>query len=78
MSSVKLFHGDCLELMKDIPDGSVDCVITDPPYGTTACDWDKRFDLNRFFKESFSCLKKKWRPNCFFSTALLFRTCQCL
>jgi len=32
--------GDCLELMKDIPDGSIDCIITDPPYGTTACKWD--------------------------------------
>ena len=35
-----LKHGDCLELMKDIPDGSVDLVLTDPPYGTTACKWD--------------------------------------
>ena len=33
-------QGDCLELMKDIPDGSVDLVLTDPPYGTTACKWD--------------------------------------
>ena len=32
MSRVKLLQGDCLELMKDIPDGSVDCIITDPPY----------------------------------------------
>ena len=30
--SVNLFNGDCLEVMKGIPDGSVDCVITDPPY----------------------------------------------
>ena len=37
---MKLIHGDCLEKMKDIPDGSIDCVITDPPYGTTACKWD--------------------------------------
>ena len=37
---IKLIHGDCLEKMKDIPDGSIDCVITDPPYGTTACKWD--------------------------------------
>lgn len=37
---VKLYNGDCLELMKDIPDGSVDLVLTDPPYGTTACKWD--------------------------------------
>ena len=35
-----LLKGDCLELMKDIPDGSVDLVLTDPPYGTTACKWD--------------------------------------
>jgi site-specific DNA-methyltransferase (adenine-specific) len=32
MSKVELFHGDCLDLIKDIPDGSVDCIITDPPY----------------------------------------------
>ena len=37
---VDLLQGDCLELMKDIPDGSVDLVLTDPPYGTTACKWD--------------------------------------
>ena len=36
----KLYHGDCLEIMKDIPDGSVDMVLCDPPYGMTACDWD--------------------------------------
>ena len=35
-----LFHGDCLEIMKNIEDGSVDLVLTDPPYGTTACKWD--------------------------------------
>ena len=29
---IKLLHGDCLELMKDIPDKSVDMVLTDPPY----------------------------------------------
>ena len=33
MSEVKLLLGDCLELMKDIPDKSIDAVITDPPYG---------------------------------------------
>ena len=35
-----LMQGDCLDLMKDIPDGSVDMVLTDIPYGTTACKWD--------------------------------------
>ena len=33
MKKFELWHGDCLELMKNIPDGSVDLVLTDPPYG---------------------------------------------
>ena len=36
----ELWQGDCLELMKDIPSGSVDCILADVPYGTTACKWD--------------------------------------
>lgn len=36
----KIYHGDCLELMKQIPDKSVDCIICDLPYGTTTCKWD--------------------------------------
>ena len=40
MKPIELWQGDCLELMKDIHDGSVDLVLTDPPYGTTACKWD--------------------------------------
>jgi len=44
---MQLLKGDCLELMKEIPDGSIDAIITDPPYGTTACKWDSviPFDL---------------------------------
>lgn len=34
------WQGDCLELMKNIPDGSVDMILCDLPYGTTACKWD--------------------------------------
>lgn len=37
---ITLWHGDCLEKMKDIPDKSIDLVLTDPPYGTTQCKWD--------------------------------------
>ena len=37
---MKLIHGDCLEVMKDIPDKSVDMILCDLPYGTTACKWD--------------------------------------
>ena len=40
MGDIQLFHGDCLELMKGIPDGSVDMILCDLPYGTTACKWD--------------------------------------
>ena len=38
--TIKLLQGDCLELMKDIPDGSIDMILCDLPYGTTACKWD--------------------------------------
>ena len=40
-----LMKGDCLEMMKQIPDGSVDMVLTDPPYGTTKCKWDSIIPL---------------------------------
>jgi len=36
----EMWLGDCLELMADIPDGSVDMILCDLPYGTTACSWD--------------------------------------
>ena len=38
MASIK--QGDCLELMKEIPDKSIDMILCDLPYGTTACKWD--------------------------------------
>ena len=41
MNDIKLLRGDCLELMKDIPDKSVDLILCDLPYGTTACKWDE-------------------------------------
>ena len=37
---MRLLHGDCLELMQSIPDASVDMILCDLPYGTTACKWD--------------------------------------
>jgi len=42
---MQLMLGDCLERMKEIPDGSVDLILADPPYGTTACKWDSVIDL---------------------------------
>ena len=40
MSKIDLYNGDCLELMKNISDKSVDMILCDLPYGTTACKWD--------------------------------------
>ena len=56
---VKLLHGDCLELMKQIPDGSVDMVLADPPYGTTACKWDSILPLEPMWEQ----LKRIIKPN---------------
>lgn len=41
MDDITLLHGDCFERMKEIADGSVDMILTDPPYGVTCCAWDK-------------------------------------
>lgn len=46
-----IFNGDCLELMKDIPDGSVDAIITDLPYGTTACKWDSAIPFEPLWEQ---------------------------
>ena len=51
MSSIELYQGDCLEVMKDIPDGSVDLILTDPPYGTTACKWDSVIPFEPMWKQ---------------------------
>jgi site-specific DNA-methyltransferase (adenine-specific) len=56
---MELYHGDCLEEMKQIPDGSVDMVMTDPPYGTTACKWDTVLDLELMWDD----LKRVIKPN---------------
>ena len=39
-NEIELIKGDCLEVMKDIPDKSIDMILCDLPYGTTACKWD--------------------------------------
>ena len=39
-SNITLINDDCLIAMKSIPDKSIDLILTDPPYGTTACEWD--------------------------------------
>ena len=59
VSRSTLLFGDCLELMKQIPNGSIDAIITDPPYGTTACKWDSVID----FKLMWEQLNRIIKPN---------------
>ena len=71
MDGITLWRGDCLELMKDIPDGSVDLVLTDPPYGTMkgapisswkarndCAEWDTTLDTEKLFAEISRVLRR--------------------
>lgn len=49
--SVNLYQGDCFELLKTIPDQSVDLVLTDPPYNITTISWDRELPLDLLWKE---------------------------
>ena len=51
MKPIELWQGDCLKLMKNIPDGSVDMILCDLPYGVTEYDWDKIIDGKKLFGE---------------------------
>ena len=55
----EVLQGDCLELMKDIPDGSVDMILADLPYGTTACKWDTIIPFEPLWKQ----YKRIIKPN---------------
>ena len=70
MNPIELWRGDCLELMKNIPDGSVDLVLTDPPYGTMknaaldgwknqTTEWDTAIDPLKIFEQ----ISRVLRPN---------------
>ncbi len=54
-----LIKGDCLEEMQSIESGSVDMVLADPPYGTTACKWDSIIPLAPMWEQ----LKRVIKPN---------------
>ena len=51
MEDIELWHGDCLELMKDIPDKSIDMILCDLPYGTTQCKWDKVIPFDSLWEQ---------------------------
>ncbi len=48
---MRLFRGDCLDILPTLPDGCVDLVLTDPPYGQTQNPWDIEIDLARLWPE---------------------------
>ncbi len=56
---IQLMQGDCLERMKEIPDGSVDMILCDLPYGTTACKWDTVIP----FEPLWAQYKRMIKPN---------------
>lgn len=49
--NIELKQGDCLELMKDIPDGSIDMILCDLPYGTTVCKWDTIIPFDKLWEQ---------------------------
>lgn len=55
----KLYNGDCLKIMKDIPDKSVDMILCDLPYGTTACKWDSVIPFEPLWDEYNRIIKDK-------------------
>ena len=57
--TTRLMQGDCLERMEEIESGSVDMVLADPPYGTTACKWDSVIP----FPEMWEQLNRIIKPN---------------
>lgn len=54
---IKLYQGDCLELMKDIAPGSIDLILCDLPYGQVRCSWDKMLDLDALWSEYWRIVK---------------------
>ena len=61
MSNYNLYHGDCLEVMKQIPDNSVDVIICDPPFGTTPLLWDSIIPFDKLW-EQFNRITKQTSP----------------
>jgi site-specific DNA-methyltransferase (adenine-specific) len=68
LTEIQLYHGDCLEVMGEIPDQSIDLILCDLPYGTTACLWDCPIDLDVLWEQ----YKRIIKPN----NAILLTTSQ--
>jgi site-specific DNA-methyltransferase (adenine-specific) len=55
----KVIQGDCLELMKEIPDKSIDMILCDLPYGITECEWDNTIPLEPLWLQYTRIIKDK-------------------
>ena len=73
---MKLIHGEALEEMKNLPDGSIDLILTDPPFAITACKWDSVIplepmweQLERIIKPNGAIVLNSAQP---FTTALIY------
>lgn len=51
MNNTILYNGDCLDIMTQLPDNSVDCVVCDLPYGTTNCSWDVIIPFDKLWEQ---------------------------
>lgn len=54
----RIINGNCLELMKEIPDKSIDMILCDPPYGLSAPEWDKVIDFSELWNQYRRIIKK--------------------
>jgi DNA modification methylase len=63
METNNIYHGDCFELLPTLPDGCIDAVITDPPYGIKLDTWDNPIDIPTFTRQ----IKRVLKPNGFYA-----------
>jgi DNA modification methylase len=56
--SISTYQGDCLEVMQQIPDGSIDMVLCDLPYGTTQCKWDVVIPFDKLWEQYLRVTKE--------------------
>ena len=72
----KIYNMDCLEGMKQIPDGSVDAIICDLPYGTTANKWDSIIPLDQLWSQ-YKRIIKRGAPIVLFAQCPFDKTLGC-
>lgn len=71
----KIYNEDCLEGMKRIPDGSVDCIVCDLPYGTTRNQWDSVIPIDELWLQYKRIIKKNGAVVLFSQMPFYSNTC---